>query len=121
LRERVRAQVDATLARPEIAPLFGPAAWAEQPVVGEVDGVRIVGTVDRMAVVGDELWICDFKTGRPPAPGAPMPAAYARQLRDYARVLRPLFPELTIRPRLVWTETGEVQLWVPAEERGEVD
>jgi ATP-dependent helicase/nuclease subunit A len=109
LRARVRRQVLATLARPELAPLFGPDAWAEQPVVGEVDGERVVGTVDRMAVVGGELWLADFKTGRPPAPGEPMPVAYARQLAAYARVLQPLFPDCAVRPRLVWCETGTVQ------------
>jgi ATP-dependent helicase/nuclease subunit A len=109
LRARVRAQVLATLANPEIAPLFAADAWAEQPVVGEVDGVRVVGTVDRMVEVGGELWLADFKTGRPPAAGEPMPAAYARQLRAYARVLAPLFPDRAIRPRIVWTETGAVQ------------
>ena len=110
LRARIRRQVLATLAQPALAPLFGPDAWAEQPVVGEVDGERIVGTVDRMAVVGDELWLADFKTGRPPAPGDAMPSAYARQLDAYARLLRPLFAERVVRPRLVWCETGAVQL-----------
>ena len=110
LQARVRRQVLATLARPELAPLFGADAWAEQPVVGEVEGERIVGTVDRMAIVGDELWLADFKTGRPPAAGEPMPEPYARQLAAYARLLRPLFADLAVRPRLVWCETGAVQL-----------
>jgi len=84
-------------------------------VVGEVDGERIVGTVDRMAVVAGELWLADFKTGRPPAPGEPMPEPYARQLAAYARLLRPLFADCAVRPRLVWTETGAVQaLGAPA-------
>jgi ATP-dependent helicase/nuclease subunit A len=110
LRARVRGQVLTTLARPELAPLFGPEAWVEQPVVGEVDGERVAGTVDRMAVVDGELWLADFKTGRPPAPGEPMPEAYARQLAAYARVLQPLFSDCAIRPRLIWTATGAVQL-----------
>jgi len=110
LRARIRRQVLATIAEPTLAPLFGPDAWAEQPVVGTVDGERIVGQIDRMAVVGGELWLADFKTGRPPAPSDAMPPAYARQLGAYARVMQPVFPELAIRPRLVWTETGAVQL-----------
>jgi len=115
LRARVRRQVLTTLVHPELAPLFGPEAWAEQPVVGEVDGERIVGTVDRMAVVAGELWLADFKTGHPPAPGEPMPEPYARQLAAYARLLRPLFADCAVRPRLVWTETGAVQaLGAPA-------
>ncbi len=121
LRTRVRRQVLATLARPELAPLFGPEAWAEQPVVGEVDGERIVGTVDRMVVVDGELWLADFKTGRPPAAGEPMPQAYARQLDAYARVLQPLFAECAVRPRVVWCETGAVQLLgepAPARQEG---
>jgi ATP-dependent helicase/nuclease subunit A len=109
LRARIRRQVLTTIAHPELAPLFAPGAWAEQPVVGEVDGERVVGVVDRMAIVGGELWLADFKTGWPPAAGEAMPETYARQLAAYARVLAPLFAELEMRPRLVWCETGAVQ------------
>ena len=107
--ERVRRQVQAILDEPSLAPLFGADAWVEQPILGEVNGVRVSGQVDRMALVGDELWICDFKTGRPPAPGRAPPAEHASQLAAYVALARPLFPGVRTRARLIWTETGLVQ------------
>jgi ATP-dependent helicase/nuclease subunit A len=98
------------LGDPALAPLFAAAAWVEQPVVGTWQGRRIAGQVDRMAVVGGALWLADFKSGRPPPAGAPMPAAYARQLAAYTALLAPLFAELDIRAHLIWTETGAVQV-----------
>lgn len=109
-RGQVRAHVERVLGDPALAPLFAADAWAEQPVVGTWAGRRIAGQVDRMAVVGGELWLADFKSGRPPPAGAPMPPAHARQLAAYAALLGPLFAELDIRAHLIWTETGVVQV-----------
>ncbi len=109
LRARIREQVERVLAAPELAPLLAAEAWVEQPIVGLVGGARIAGQVDRMAVVGDEVWIADYKTGRPPAKGAPPPEAHLRQLAAYAALVAPLFPGKVVRATLIWTETGTVQ------------
>ena len=92
---------------PELAPLFAPDARAEVALSGRVRAGgtdRVVqGRVDRLAVTADAVHLADFKTGRPPEPGAPLPAAEAGQIALYARLLAQIYPGRTIRPLLVWT------------------
>ena len=108
-RAGVRDQVLAVLAHPALAPLFGPAGRAEQPLSGLVGGHVVSGIVDRMAVLDDRVLLADFKTGRA-APAAPedTPVRYLRQLAAYRAVLRGLFPDRPVRCSLVWTEDSGV-------------
>jgi ATP-dependent helicase/nuclease subunit A len=106
-------QVLAVLSLPELAPLFGRAGRAEQPLSGLVDGQVITGVVDRMAVLADAIVIADFKTGRAaPADVMDTPVRYVRQLAAYRAVLQGLFAGRAVRCWLVWTE-GAVAAMLP--------
>lgn len=94
------------LAMPELAPVFGPDARAEQPLAGEVDGVQVVGQVDRYAVGEREVLIVDFKSHR--IPPVEVPPGYRRQLSLYARLLGRLHPGRSIRAAVVWTAVPRV-------------
>ncbi len=107
-RDRVAREVRRLLAEPDLAPLFGPDARAEQPIVGVLGEVAVSGQIDRLAVSGTRVWLADFKTGRVPAPGEPPPAAYLRQMALYAALLERLFPGRRIDAALVWTATAAV-------------
>lgn len=92
---------------PDLAPLFSPDARAEVALSGRVRAAgaerAVQGRVDRLAVTADVVRIADFKTGRPPEPDAPLPAAEAGQIALYARLLAQIYPGRTIQPILVWT------------------
>ncbi|WP_336489329.1 double-strand break repair helicase AddA [Methylobacterium nigriterrae] len=95
------------LGAPDLAPLFSRAARAEVTLSGRVavEGVErpVFGRVDRLAVEGDTVLIADFKTGRPPADGAPLPEAAASQIALYATLLARIYPGRRVVPMLVWT------------------
>ncbi|WP_407519658.1 double-strand break repair helicase AddA [Methylobacterium oryzisoli] len=92
---------------PDLAVLFGPEARAEVSLAGTVtlDGRDwpVHGRIDRLAVTPEAVWIADFKTGRPPAPDAPVPAGHAAQVALYAALLTRIHPGRRIVPLLVWT------------------
>ncbi len=93
----------------EFAPLFAEGSLAEVPVVAvlreEPEAVALSGQIDRLAVLGDELLILDYKTNRPP-PSRPedVAPAYIAQLAAYQFALRLLFPGKAVRAALLWTD-----------------
>ena len=89
------------------AVLFARDARAEVTLSGRVTAGGIArpvfGRVDRLAISGDTVWVADFKTGRPPAAGAPLPRAEAGQIALYAALLAEIYPAHRVVPMLVWT------------------
>lgn len=110
-----RELAERTLALIEtFAPLFGPDSRAEVPLVGRLtlaSGERagISGQIDRLVVTEREILIADFKTNRiVPKRESEVPGAYLRQLSLYRALLGKLYPQLTVRAALIWTETPEM-------------
>ncbi len=113
LPEAIRSEiVTETLAianDPKFAPLFAEGSLAEVPVVALLreapEAVALSGQIDRLAVLGDELLILDYKTNRPP-PSRPeeVAPAYIAQLAAYRFALRLLFPGKPVRAALLWTD-----------------
>jgi ATP-dependent helicase/nuclease subunit A len=100
-------QALSVLESPEYAPLFGPDSLAEVPISGMVEwkgnNLRVVGQIDRLAVLEKEVWVIDFKsTAKPPASSLP-PAGYRHQMTMYAAVLKEIYPNHAIRTGLLWT------------------
>ena len=107
---KAEALVEAVLRlidEPDLAPLFGPRARAEVALAGSIlVGGRerpVSGRIDRLAVTDEAVWLCDFKTGRPPARHAPLPEAETAQIALYAALLERIYPGRRVRPMLVWT------------------
>jgi len=99
----------ATVARvlddPAFAPVFAADALVEAPLTGLVEGAVVSGSVDRLLVTPAKVLIVDYKSNRnPPALGEPPPAAYARQMRAYAGLLRGVYPGRRVEAALLWTE-----------------
>jgi ATP-dependent helicase/nuclease subunit A len=94
--------------------LFGPNSRAEVPMVGRLtlgtgERVGVSGQIDRLVVGERDVLIADFKTNRAvPKSESQVPPAYRRQLALYRALLAKLYPQLTIRAALVWTETPEM-------------
>lgn len=98
------ADVEAVLADPEWAHLFGPDGLAEVPVAAVVGEVTIAGKVDRLLVEKDEILIVDYKTGRSvPANVDGVPDAYLRQMARYAAALATIYPGRRVRAALLYS------------------
>ncbi|WP_027136032.1 double-strand break repair helicase AddA [Geminicoccus roseus] len=109
MQERLREQVLAVLAHPDLRPLFGPGSRAEQAITGTIAGVAVNGQIDRLAIGIDAIHLVDFKTARlPPDRVEDTPVAYLRQLSAYAALLERRFPNRPIHASLVWTDTLSV-------------
>jgi ATP-dependent helicase/nuclease subunit A len=113
-REELADEVLALIADKRFAAVFAEASRAEVAIVGRLDlpGRRqalISGQIDRLVVTAGEVLIVDFKTNHaPPASAAEAPAAYVRQLALYRAVLQKLYPKLTVRAALLWTESTDL-------------
>ncbi len=91
----------------------------EVAIAGRIDagdGPRLLaGQVDRLAVVGDEVLVVDYKSNRPPpASAADVPPVYRRQLAAYRAALAPVFPGRRVRAFLLWTD-GPTLMEIPPE------
>lgn len=92
------------LADPCFAPVFGPNALAEAPIAAVVGGIVIAGKVDRL-VVGDDVLVVDFKTGRRvPADSDAVEAYHLKQMAAYVAALRQVFPGKAVSAALLYTE-----------------
>ncbi len=103
-QQEIMTEVFALLRHVDFAPLFGKDSRAEVPIVGIVNDRVIAGQVDRLCVRGDEVWIVDYKTNRPPpADASGVAPIYVKQLAAYREVLRVVYPQKTVRTFLLWT------------------
>ena len=66
-----------------------------------------LGRIDRLVMRDNEIWIIDFKSGRPVSEA--IPAAYARQLEGYRSALEPLAGGRRLRAGIVWTADARLQ------------
>lgn len=93
-----------------LAPLFGPGSRAEQGVSGTLgrpgdgSGRVVLGQVDRFRFDGQTVWLCDYKTGRPPSRPERVPSAYLGQMASYRRVMQGLYPHCPVRCFIVWVD-----------------
>jgi ATP-dependent helicase/nuclease subunit A len=104
-QDALAAEILAVLDDPDFAALFGPRSRAEVPIVGRIGDYVVAGQIDRLCVSDDAVQIIDYKTNRPPpAEARDVPPIYLRQMAAYRAVLREIYPPLTIRCALLWTD-----------------
>jgi ATP-dependent helicase/nuclease subunit A len=110
-----KAQTLAT--HPLFMDLFGPQAFAEVPVMGDLDGRRYSGKIDRLIVGTGLVRIVDFKTDRHrPENLQETPLSYVKQLDLYARLVRKILPTHTVQTEILWVRHQDLQVlnvWVP--------
>jgi ATP-dependent helicase/nuclease subunit A len=112
VRKSIVAETLAVLREPAFAPLFGPQARAEIPIVAEIahpqgggSVLRLTGKIDRLVVTGDAVLIVDYKTNRPPPKDIGEVAdAYLLQLCAYRLALARLFSHQRVRAAILWTD-----------------
>jgi ATP-dependent helicase/nuclease subunit A len=110
-RRNIAHETLAILRAPEFAPLFSPQSRAEVPIValipnpqGKGTPLKLVGQLDRLVDLGDEVLIVDYKTNRPPPTKVEqVAAAYLYQLCAYRLALREIYAGRRVRAALLWT------------------
>jgi ATP-dependent helicase/nuclease subunit A len=106
LRDEIVAETLAIVREASFSPLFRPGSLAEVPVVARIGAYDLEGQIDRLARVEGGLLILDYKTNRPPPRTlAEVAPAYIAQLAAYRTALNSLFPDLTLRAALLWTDS----------------
>ncbi len=108
--EEIIVETMAVIEAPTFAPIFGPEALAEVPIIAEwrddAGALRAInGRIDRLFVGESEAWVVDFKSNRP-APLLPehVSLEYRRQMAAYRQALRSLYPDKDIRCFLLWSD-----------------
>ncbi len=67
--------------------------------------LKLIGQLDRLVDLGDEVLIVDYKTNRPPPTKVEqVAAAYLFQLAAYRLALREIYAGRTIKTALLWTD-----------------
>ncbi len=103
-QNEISDEVLGLLRNPSFAPLFGSDSRAEVPMTGKIGGQNVARQVDRLCLRGDEVWIVDYKSNRPPpATAADTPQPYRQQMAEYRLLLQEIYPDKTIRSFLLWT------------------
>ena len=103
----------AVLDNPGWQALFSPKSLAEAPIAAVVDEHVISGTVDRLLITDDQIYVVDFKTGRAvPDHVDEAPIAYLRQMAAYVAALEKIFSGRPIKAGLLYSQ-GPVMLEIP--------
>ena len=89
-------------AHPEIAHLFAPTSQTEVPIAGTIDGKFISRRIDRLLIddKNKTISILDYKTDINPDE---FRNKYILQIREYATLLRQIYPHHKIHCYILWT------------------
>ena len=104
----------------EISPLFSKESRAEIDIAGELqrDGKpprEVIGTIDRIAITEDTVFIGDFKTtASPPLSVEEVPEHTIAQIAIYGALVAEMFPDKKIRCFAIYT-AGPEAIELPVE------
>lgn len=108
------AQAEALTADPALAAVFQPGPEAqilsEAPLFGPLaalGGRAVSGSIDRLILRPDSVFVVDFKTGKPPEA---LPPGYLRQMAVYAAAAAELFPGRRVEAALLWLDAKPPRL-----------
>ncbi len=109
LKGDIIATVFGVLDAPQFSSLFGAGSRAEVSLAGTAsglpEGIYINAQIDRLAVSGNEVWIVDYKSNRPPPQTArQVSPAYIAQMAAYRALAREIYPKHAVRCALLWTD-----------------
>ena len=108
-RTEIIETVLAVMNNPHWSALFAPESLAEAPIAAVVGEHVISGTVDRLLITEDQIFVVDFKTGRRvPDQAEQAPISYLRQMAAYVAALEKIFPGRPIRAGLLYSHGPEM-------------
>ena len=116
-REAILAQVFSVLDAPDFADVFAPGSRAEVSLAGRVPlggrEVFLTAQVDRLSVVGNTVYLVDYKSGHaPPDAIESIDPAYVAQMAAYRELAREIWSGHALKCGLLWTE-GPALTWLP--------
>lgn len=101
------ALAERLLSDPALAPLFGPESLAEVTLTAPFAEGVLLGTIDRLLVTPEALFVVDFKThAEVPAREEDLPPGLRAQMEAYGAALAQIYPGRTQHLALLWTTTG---------------
>lgn len=111
--DQIVSQTLRVMDEPSYAPFFSENGSTEVSVMGMVDigdeKHAVSGVVDRLAVVGDHVYIIDYKTNaKPPLNLSGVPLIYLRQMALYHALIAPLYPQKQVKAALLFTATPQL-------------
>ena len=102
-----RALVDevfSVLDHPDFAAVFADGSRAEVSLAGTIHDTFVNAQVDRLSVVGNTVYLVDYKSNRDaPDEAGSVPDAYLAQMAAYRELARAIWPDHDIRCGLLWT------------------
>ena len=89
-------------ANPALLPFFGPNSKSEVPIAGTINNRFVSRRIDRLVVdhATKAIKILDYKTD---TERTTFHDKYVVQLREYATLLRAIYPDYTITAHILWT------------------
>ncbi len=108
LNEALAEHLHDVLQHPDLAMFFITEAQSEV-TIGGANG--LMGRIDRMLVTDECIYLLDYKTNRNPPKFISADHQYAKQMADYASLLKQAFPGRAVKAALLWTQTGAV-MWL---------
>ncbi|MDD4616897.1 MAG: 3'-5' exonuclease, partial [Alphaproteobacteria bacterium] len=103
-RAEIAVEIRKLIENEEFSALFSPDSLAEVAVTGVLGGATVFRQIDRLCLHGDEVWIVDYKTNRPPPRHEQdVPFIYRKQIDEYRVLLKGIYPDKTVRCFLLWT------------------
>jgi ATP-dependent helicase/nuclease subunit A len=109
LRVRLLADAMAILDAPGLAAVFAPGTLAEVALSADLNGRRMLGTIDRLIIGPTTITAIDIKSNRvvPATPDA-VPEGILRQMGAYRAALAQIYPHHRIAVAILWTATARL-------------
>jgi len=108
-KEKIKNNVLNILNNEPFKYFFTETSKAEVPIVGEIDGNIISGTIDRLVIEENKIIIIDYKnTEKLPKAENDIPINYREQLKLYKQIIEKIYPDKTIECYILWTSFCEL-------------
>jgi ATP-dependent helicase/nuclease subunit A len=91
------------------ADLFALPALTEVTITADLDGQRLLGSIDRLIFAPDGLMVIDYKSKAIlPAQTADIPEGIRRQMQAYLQAVAQMHPGQPVRGAILWTREGRL-------------
>ena len=103
------AEAAAVLTAPDLAWLFAADALTEVSITAEMDGLRLMGAIDRLIIEPERVLAIDYKSNAlVPTTAAELPEGLRRQMQAYGVALAQIYPDRRIDCAILWTKPARL-------------
>ncbi len=106
--EEIKSEVFSIMSSEELRFLYSGNSKAEVAISGYIDDSFVNGKIDRLIFDGDVIHLVDYKTHKnPEGREDKLIEDYRPQMHLYYRLLKNIYPDKKIMPKLLLTKTGK--------------